>query len=210
MGLAVACNSLMLELDLCLIGQAGRQWEPQRKLSAQYKKHLPPRPGTPWHTTTGTALSSSNEAHAHSQALVLCPATSFQLSSAQRSCSTALRSLTAESLQVTPKSSETASVNGMCSCNVIFSPVSTRDWFDLRYDPQASLEFSFLYSAFSFQGDSLIWPLHRSPQGQRATGSCGNAGGEKNHTSVCRATRVRANATRHSTASLQQKKTILN
>lgn len=66
----------------------------------------------------------------------------------------------------------------------IFFAVSIRDWFNLTYDLHSSPKLPFLCSAFSFQGDCLISPLHRSLQGQRAKGNCGKDGGEKSHTSM--------------------------
>lgn len=64
----------------------------------------------------------------------------------------------------------------------IFFALSIRGWFNLMYDLQSSPKLPFLCSVFSFQGDCLIWPLHRSLQGQRAKGRCRKDGGEKNHT----------------------------
>lgn len=197
----------MLELNLCLAGQASRQREPQRKSSVQYKKqHLTPRPGSPWHTTTGTALSCSNEAHAHSQAPVLCPATSFWLSSsAQRPCSTALGSLTAEkSLQVTPKSSETASVNGMCSCNVTFSSQSP-EGTDLTWCMTCRPHWNSLFSTLHFPSSVMVWyglyiGVLKGRGQQWAVGRLE----ERRITPVCESSMRASATTRHSTAPLQQ------
>lgn len=80
----------------------------------------------------------------------------------------------------------------LLQCYIFFAD-SIEDWFDLTYDLQSSPKLAFLCSAFSFQDDSLIWPLHRSLQGQRAKGSCRKDGGEKNHTGLWAAEETGAN-----------------